>query len=260
MVTMNGEECHNEWEITFEEIHRNAAIALAIKNYVDYTGDTAYLGTYGLGVLVETARFWASRVNFNTRTQKYMILGVTGPNEYENNVNNNWYTNRMAAFSLGYTVQAAECLKANSPADYEKNAEQYSIMDSELEQFSTIAQNMYYPYIKEFDVFAQQDGYTDKELLPADSIASEDRPINQHWSWDRILRSCFIKQADVIQYLYNFPFAFDLETKRRNFDFYEPMTVHESSLSSCIYSVIASELGYQDKAYALYLQRITAGP
>lgn len=94
----------------------------------------------------------------------------------------------------------------------------------------------------------------DKELLTVDDLLPSDRPINQNWSWDRILRSCFIKQADVIQAFYFFPFSYDTETKKRNFDFYEPMTVHESSLSSCIYSIVATDIGYYDKAYELYLR------
>ncbi len=93
MVTMNGEECHNEWEITFEEIHRNGAIAFAIFDYIRYTGDEAYLSEYGLEVLIGISRFWTQRVNWSADKNKYVMLGVTGPNEYENNVNNNWYTN-----------------------------------------------------------------------------------------------------------------------------------------------------------------------
>lgn len=86
MVTMTGEECHNEWEITFEEIHRNAAIAFAIRNYAEYTGDYAYIYSQGIDVLVETARFWASRASYSKAREAWVILGVTGPNEYENNV------------------------------------------------------------------------------------------------------------------------------------------------------------------------------
>lgn len=103
MVTFTGVECHNEWEITFEEIHRNGAIAYAIYNYTNYTGDTEYLKNEGLEVLAEIARFWADRVHFSKRANKYMIHGVTGPNEYENNINNNWYTNTIAAWVLRYT-------------------------------------------------------------------------------------------------------------------------------------------------------------
>ena len=106
MVTFNGIECHNEWEITFEEIHRNGAIAHAIYNYTNYTGDESYLVETGIDVLVGISRFWADRVHFSKRNQKYMIHGVTGPNEYENNVNNNYHTNNMATWTLQYTLDA----------------------------------------------------------------------------------------------------------------------------------------------------------
>jgi maltose phosphorylase len=113
---------------------------------------------------------------------------------------------------------------------------------------------MYFPVDKKRNVFLQQDGFLDKELVPASSIPSAERPINQHWSWDRILRSCFIKQADVLHGLYLFEDQFDTKTIKRNFDFYEPMTVHESSLSACIHSIVASRIGNIEKAYELYLR------
>ncbi|KPU27654.1 maltose phosphorylase [Caloranaerobacter sp. TR13] len=254
MVTMNGEECHNEWEITFEEIHRNAAISYAIFNYVRYTDDKQYLLDYGFEVLVETSRFWADRVNYNPRKDKYMILGVTGPNEYENNVNNNWYTNTMAAWNLEYTLEVMKYIKNEHPDRFEELKNKLKLQDEELEKWQDIIDKMYYPYVESLKVFEQQDGYMDKELLTVNDIPKEELPINKHWSWDRILRSCFIKQADVIQGLYFLNDRFDLETKKRNFDFYEPKTVHESSLSPCIYSIIASEIGYEEKAYELYLR------
>ncbi len=108
MVTMNGEECHNEWEITFEEIHRNGAIAFAIYNYVSHTGDTDYIADYGLEVLIGLSRFWSQRATFSENLGKYVILGVTGPNEYENNVNNNWYTNTIAVWTLRYTLKSSK--------------------------------------------------------------------------------------------------------------------------------------------------------
>ena len=113
---------------------------------------------------------------------------------------------------------------------------------------------MYYPEDHKQKVFLQQDGYLDKEQLTSDDLDPAERPINQNWSWDRILRSCFIKQADVLQGIYNFENEYDLETKKRNYDFYEPRTLHESSLSPSIYSIIASQIGYVDKAYELYLR------
>lgn len=253
MVTMNGEECHNEWEITFEEIHRNGAIAYAIYNHANYTGDDRWIYSGGLEVLTGIARFWAQRVNWSSDKNKYVILGVTGPNEYENNVNNNWYTNYIAAWCLNYALKCVQISQADSKF-YSEFQAKTQISESELDFWKMIADEMYYPESHELGVFLQQDSYLDKELLNADQLNPAERPINQHWSWDRILRSCFIKQADVLQGLYFFNDHFDIETIRRNFDFYEPKTVHESSLSPCVHVVLAAQLGYQEKAYELYLR------
>lgn len=254
MVTMNGEECHNEWEITFEEIHRNGAIAYAVYNYVNYTGDKAYLGQYGLEVLVEISRFWEERVHLVPHKDKYVMLGVTGPNEYENNVNNNWYTNRMASWTLEYTLEALAYLQENEASRYAELADKLELLESETEKWAEIIAKMYYPADEERGIFLQQDGFLDKDLMLVKDIPQENLPLNQKWSWDRILRSCFIKQADVLQGLFFLGDRYDLETKKRNFDFYEPLTVHESSLSPCIHAILACELGYMEKAYEMYLR------
>ncbi|HMQ00212.1 MAG TPA: glycosyl hydrolase family 65 protein, partial [Cyclobacteriaceae bacterium] len=254
MVTMNGEECHNEWEITFEEIHRNGAIAFAIYDYIRYTGDQHYLAEYGLQVLIGISRFWAQRVNWSADKNKYVMLGVTGPNEYENNVNNNWYTNTIAVWCLKYTREALDWVKQHHADVYQKISAELNLKPEELNKWQDIAEKMYYPYDEKRNVFVQQDGFLDKELLTVKDLRKEDRPLNQKWSWDRILRSCFIKQADVLQGLYLLEEQFDTKTIQKNFDFYEPMTVHESSLSPCVHVILASKLGYEEKAYEMYLR------
>ena len=255
MVTMNGEECHNEWEITFEEIHRNGAIAYAIYDYVRYTGDEPYLADYGLEVLIAICRFWSQRVNWSAAKGQYVMLGVTGPNEYENNVNNNWYTNYIAAWTLRYTIEAVGKVKASDAEKYADLCDRIHFREEkELATARQIVAKMYLPQDEERGVFLQQEGFLDKDLMPASDVPTGQRPINQHWSWDRILRSCFIKQADVLQGLYFFEDEFDMDTLRRNFDFYEPMTVHESSLSPCVHAIQAAKLGRVDKAYELYLR------
>lgn len=255
MVTMNGEESHNEWEITFEEIHRNGAIAYAIFDYIRYTGDEQYLAEYGLEVLIAIARFWAQRINWSSHKNKYVMLGVTGPNEYENNVNNNWYTNTIAVWTLKYAQHAIDFVKKHDAKRFGEIAKATSFAEEvEVTKWKDIVAKMYFPEAKERALFLQQDGFLDKELLTVNDLRPEDRPINQKWSWDRILRSCFIKQADVLQGLYFFEDQFDLPTIRQNFDFYEPMTVHESSLSPCVHVILASALGYKQKAYEMYLR------
>jgi len=247
MVTFDGQECHNEWEITFEEIHRNGAIAYAIFNYVTYTGDTDFLTRYGFEMLLELSRFWASRVHESEQRKSFVIHGVTGPNEYENNVNNNWYTNRIAKWTLEYTVSVVKTYGALLEKCYS---------DDEIKRFSEIAERMYLPYDSERQVFVQHDTFLDKALTPAAYIDPAQRPINHHWSWDRILRSCFIKQADVLQGVFFLEDTFSNDVIRRNFEFYEPMTVHESSLSAGLHAVIAAWIGHTEQAWELMLRAV----
>jgi maltose phosphorylase len=254
-VTMNGEECHNEWEITFEEIHRTSAMAYAMRDYVNYTGDKNYFVDYGLEVLIGISRFWAQRVNWSADKNKYVILGVTGPNEYENNVNNNWYTNYLAAWTLRFTQEAIDHTKKADAAKYKALVEKLNFNEEkETAKWADIVSKMYYAEDKTRGIFLQQDGFLDKELIKVSDLPAEDRPLNQKWSWDRILRSCFIKQADVLQCVFLFEDDFTQDQIKRNFDFYEPMTVHESSLSPCVHVILASKLGYKEKAYEMYLR------
>ncbi|WP_420320521.1 glycoside hydrolase family 65 protein [Flagellimonas sp.] len=254
MVTMNGEECHNEWEITFEEIHRNGAIAFAIYNYYRFTGDYSYIPKMGLEVLIGIARFWNQRVNYSEDKNKYVMLGVTGPNEYENNVNNNWYTNYMAKWCLEYTSEQLNVVKESYPQDYQRIISKTKLKEAELADWAKVSANMYFPYSEKHGVFLQQDGFLDKVLIKVNDLDKSQRPINQKWSWDRILRSPYIKQADVLQGFYFFEDDFTEAELEKHFDFYEPFTVHESSLSPCVHSIQAAKLGRMEQAYTFYLR------
>jgi len=253
-VTYSGEECHSEWEITFEEIHRNNIIVYAIAQHAIMTGNTDYIARYGLEVMIAVSRFWSQRVSFSQPKQRYVILGVTGPDEYENNVDNNWYTNYSCVMCLRLTLKYLEKVACQYPDEYARIRRATGLkQQEEAERWRDIISRMYLPEDKERGIFVQNDGYLDKELVPADAIPAEERPINQHWSWDRILRSCYIKQSDVLLGLYLYYFHFDKETVRRNFDFYEAMTVHESSLSPHIHAILAAHIGYVEKAYRLFM-------
>ncbi|NJB71827.1 maltose phosphorylase [Saonia flava] len=254
MVTMNGEECHNEWEITFEEIHRNGAIAFAIYNYYRYTGDYSYIPEMGLEVLIGIARFWHQRATFSSHKNKYVILGVTGPNEYENNINNNWYTNYLAKWCMEYTINQIEKVRKEHSSDYARIMNDTQLSETEIVEWNNVFSNMYFPFSDEYQVFLQQDGFLDKELVRVQDLPKTERPINQKWSWDRILRSPYIKQADVLQGFYFFEDHFSIEQLERHFDFYEPFTVHESSLSPCVHSIQAAKLDRMEQAYTFYLR------
>lgn len=245
MVTFTGVECHNEWEITFEEIHRNGTIAYAIYNYTRYTGDEEYVTHDGFDVLTGIARFWADRVHYSQRKGLYMIHGVTGPNEYENNVNNNWYTNMLAKWCLNYTNEIADKVSDEKLAEL-------GLTEEERNKWHEIADNMYLPEDKELGIFVQHDTFLDKDLTPVADIPADQLPLNQNWSWDKILRSPYIKQGDVMQGIWYFIDKFPEDVKKRNFEFYEPLTVHESSLSPSVHAIIAADLHKEDKAVEMY--------
>ena len=254
MVTMNGEECHNEWEITFEEIHRNGAIAFAIFNYYRFTNDYSYIPEKGLEVLIGIARFWHQRATYSTFRNQYVILGVTGPNEYENNVNNNFYTNYLAKWCIDYAIEQIHKVKSEYQNDYTRIMDKVNLSETEITHWKAVADNMYFPYSEEHQVYLQQDGFLDKELVKVHDLDKSQRPINQKWSWDRILRSPYIKQADTLQGFYFFEDHFSKEQLEKHFDFYEPFTVHESSLSPCVHSIQAAVLGRMEQAYTFYLR------
>lgn len=252
MVTFDGIESHNEWEITFEEIHRNSTIAYAIYNYTHLTGDRSWLENEGSEVLIGIARFWADRVHYSARNDAYMIHGVTGPNEYENNINNNYYTNWMAKWVLSYALENIDAVAPEFQTKLNVTAE-------ERKHWQDIVDKMYLPEADVTDVngvprhvFAAHDTFLDKELVPVRDLDPKHLPINQHWSWDRILRSPYIKQSDTLHAMYYFPDAFTEQQKRDNYEFYEPFTVHESSLSPSVHSIIAADLKMADKSVEFY--------
>jgi len=201
------------------------------------------------------SRFWQQRITWSEEKGNYVMLGVTGPNEYENNVNNNWYTNKMASWTLTYTLETLQYMRESHPKTLDTIVRKTGFRSKEeTEAWKKILEHLHFPYHHEEDVFLQQDGFMDKEQIMADDLDPAERPINQHWSWDRILRSCFIKQADVLQGIYTFEEEYDFDTIKRNFDFYEPRTVHESSLSPCVHSILASRIRMPEKAYEMYLR------
>ena len=254
MVTMNGEECHNEWEITHEEIHRNGAIAFAIFNYHRYTGDYSYIPEKGLEVLIGIARFWQQRATFSKDKNQFVILGVTGPNEYENNVNNNFYTNYIAKWCIDYAFEQIKKVSLEYPQDHKRIIEKVKLSDAELQDWKAVSDNMYFPKSEELGIYLQQDGFLDKDLVQVKDLDKSHRPINQKWSWDRVLRSPYIKQADTLQGFYFFEDHFTKAELEKHFDFYESFTVHESSLSPSVHSIQAALLDKMDMAYAFYLR------
>jgi len=160
----------------------------------------------------------------------------------------------MVKWSLKYTVDTLKKMEENHKELYSDTIRRLGISPDETEKFKEISEKMYLPVDKKLGIFLQQDGFLDKEIIPVKQLKPSDLPLHQHWSWDRILRSCYIKQSDVLQGIWFLNDKFTREEKIRNYEFYEPLTVHESSLSPCVHSILAAEIGRKDKAYEYYLR------
>lgn len=242
--TINGDESALDWITVFGALHRNTAIVYAIYRYLDYTGDIGYLEKYGLKMLVATARFWVQRIIFSEERQKYIIQNVIGPNEYETMSNNNWYTNKMVIWSLEYTISCLKKLRIRNFILFHKLLYDLEVdYAEEVGQWQYIVDNFYLPENKELGIAVQQDGYLEKKRELVADIGAADRPLYLKRSWDYVLRSNFVQQADVLLAFYLLPDEFDNESLRRNFDFYEARTVHEAPISYAISSVLAMRLG-----------------
>ena len=252
MITLDGNEGHAEWEITLMEIHRNSAIVFAIYDYIRATGDQKYIENYGFEVIGNIARFWANRTTYDKANDKYQILGVTGPDEFHNNINNNWYTNLMAKWVLLYAFKQAIWLKLNNNEKYIELEKKYNFSEEEIDTWKNISEEIFLKTDKELGIFIQFDGYTNTEQTTIEEIPKDELPLAKNWSWDKINRSSLIKQADVILGLYNLSNLFSIDEKRKNYKYYIKRTTHESSLSPSIYSVLAAEIGEVQEAYKLF--------
>ncbi len=256
--TINGEECSAFFPAGTAQYHINADIAYAIKNYVATTGDTSFLVGKGAAIVFETARLWADLGTYvPSLGNAFCIHGVTGPDEYTAIVDNNCYTNMMAQENLRYAVQVAAWLKATQPDRFEAIAASLkpSLAEAEVSDWAQAADAMYIPYDEQRGLFAQDDGFFNR---PAWRWAWGNRDgqkvLLNRFHYLVIYRHQVCKQADVMLALFLLPDRASLDEKRRNFDYYEPITTHDSSLSTCTYGILASEIGYRPMAYQYFMQ------
>lgn len=253
--TINGEEASSYFPASTAQYHIDADITYAIYKYVEATDDIDFLINYGAEIVFETARMWADRGGYiPLRDNKFCINEVTGPDEYKPCVDNNCYTNYMARFNLNYGVYVAELLRAKYPQKYEELKEKINLKEEELVEWKNAADNMYLPYDERLGINPQDDSFLYKEPYDVDSIPVEETPLVTNWHQLNIMRYQICKQADVILLMFLLGNEFDIELKKRNYDFYEPKTTHDSSLSACVFSIIASEIGYKEQAYNYFMQ------
>ena len=251
IATLNGEEACPLWQHASLQLQPGTAVAYGIWHYVHLTGDDEFLWRYGAEMLLQIARFLYSRAALGNRNGKYGFYGVMGPDEFHMMVNNNAYTNYMGMRTLSFAVDTLERMQDEQPEACRALMEKTSLTEDEIASWRDMAENMYIPQ-DDKGLIEQHDGFFDLPHTEIDDIPISEFPLYEHWSYDRIYRTDMIKQPDVLMMLYLYNSSFTREEKQINYDFYEPRTIHESSLSPAIHSVLAAELDKMDEAVGFF--------
>lgn len=254
--TINGEEASTYYPLGTAQYHINADIAYAFSLYLQVTGNRDYLREKGAEVLAETARIWADVGSFAAcKGGRYCICCVTGPDEYNVLVDNNFYTNLMAREHLRDAAAAMRWLMEEEPEAYERLKAKIGFAERELILWDEIVEKMYFPYEEERGIYPMDDGFLMRKAWDEEKIPVEKRA----WLYENyhplfIMRHRMSKQADAVLGLYLHSHLFSKEEIKRNYDFYEEVTLHHSSLSTCIFGIVACGIGYVEEAYEYFMQ------
>jgi alpha,alpha-trehalose phosphorylase len=247
--TISGQEASAYYAAGTAQYHINADIMYALRKYVQATGDEAFLRDYGAEMLVETARLWRD-LGFYSEAKggKFCVNSVTGPDEYNTVVNNNAYTNLMARENLRYAAQTIEALRATHSDAYDALVHKTALNESEVEEWMRAAEGMYVPYDEKLKIIPQDDSFLDREPWDFQNTPRDHYPLLLFYHPLNIYRKQVIKQADVVLAMFLLGDAFSSEAKKQNFDFYDPLTTGDSSLSSCVEAIVAAQVGDIGKA------------
>lgn len=255
--SIDGEESSAYFPAGSAQYHINGDIAFAIVRYLDATEDFEFLEKYGLEILLETARIWIDMGHYSpVKGGKFCIDCVTGPDEYTALVNNNCYTNLMARENLWNAVKYAGLLKEKNGKRFQEIAEKIGLELKELEEFQRAGDQMYIPYDKALQIHMQDDAFLRKKVLDLKKIPEDHFPLLLHYHPMFIYRHQVCKQPDLLLAQFFLPNRFSKEEKKRDFDYYEKLATHDSSLSVCIFSIMAAETGDGAKAYDYFMKCI----
>lgn len=245
--TINGEEASAYYQAGTAQYHINADIAYAIRKYVDVRGDVGFLGEVGAEILVETARLWAD-LGFYGDDGAFHIHGVTGPDEYTTVVNDNTFTNLMARLNLNYAASSVRRMRDERPGDYAALVSEVELQPDEIDEWERAASAMYVAYDDERGINPQDDSFLEREVWDLDGTPEDRFPLLLHFHPLVIYRFQVLKQADIVLAMLLLGNEFTTEDKRANFDYYDPLTTGDSSLSAAVQSIVAAEIGNEDKA------------
>lgn len=251
--TITGPECSSYFPAGTAQYHINADIAYAIRQYTDVTGDQSFLLYQGAEVVFETARIWPALGQFHA-DGSFGIYTVTGPDEYTAIVNNNLFTNTMARHHLQYAADTAAWLRESHPAEFTALCAKIGLLADEIETWQRAAAHMILPYDDTLGIHAQDDTFLDKPVWDFANAPRDKYPLLLHYHPLVIYRHQVCKQPDVVLALMLLGHEFYDADKKRDYDYYEAITTHDSSLSSCIFSIMAADVGYTEKAYDYFMQ------
>jgi alpha,alpha-trehalose phosphorylase len=247
--TINGDEASAYYAAGTAQYHINADIMYALRKYVQATGDEAFLRDCGAEMLVETARLWSDLGFYSdAKGGQFCINAVTGPDEYNTVVNNNAYTNLMARENLRYAAETVESLRATAPDAYETLVRRTALEPAEVKVWRRAADSMYVPHDEKLGIILQDDDFLDREPWDFKNTPPDRYPLLLFYHPLNIYRKRVVKQTDVVLAMFLLGDAFSPEEKKRNFEFYDPLTTGDSSLSSCVEAIIAAQIGDTEKA------------
>jgi alpha,alpha-trehalose phosphorylase len=245
--TISGEEASAAYQASTAQYHLNADIAFAVRRYVNTTDDREFLAEAGTELLVETARMWAD-LGFYAEDGRFHIHNVTGPDEYTAVVNDNTYTNLVARLNLNYAAASVRAMQADQPAAHQALLAELQLRDEELEAWERAAAAMYVPYDERRGIHPQDANFLELERWDLEGTPPDHFPLLMHYHPLVIYRHQVIKQADVVLAMFLLGNEFSLQHKRANFDYYDALTTGDSSLSACIQSIVAAEIGKHQTA------------
>jgi alpha,alpha-trehalose phosphorylase len=245
--TIDGDEASANFQAGTAQYHINADIAYAVRRYVHVRGDTGFLVEVGAEILAETARMWEDLGFYDTHGV-FHIHGVTGPDEYTTVVNDNTYTNLMARLNLSYAATAIRRLREERPADHAALAAEIGLAPDEVDRWERAAAAMCVPYDSDQGIHPQDAAFLDREVWDLKGTPPERFPLLLHYHPLVIYRFQVVKQADVVLAMFLLGNEFSDEDKERNFEYYDALTTGDSSLSACVQSIVAAELGREEQA------------
>jgi len=252
IATLNGEEACNLWQHASLQFHPSTAVAHGIKHYFQLSADTDFLYGQGVEMLIEISRFLLSRGAWNNDKTGFGFYAVMGLDEFHMMVNHNCYTNFMAKKTFEYTEQTLKEMEKKVPEKAATLIKKTGLLDEERKNFAVCADKMIILYDDKTKLFEQHEGYYTLPRIEISKIPITDFPLYHNWSYDRIYRTSMIKQPDVLMFLFLHNQEFSEDIKRANYEYYEPNTIHESSLSPSIHSIFAAELGKSSDAFRFF--------